>query len=128
MGAFPPGGWDVDHCDDLTTWLPSLALLPPSKTLQAAIRAVRNLSYSISLVVDPAEVEDEGSEDEVSDAKPSPFAASDTVIKSRPSAVSNTAIKPRPIQKGSSSATIAPKGLLVNDPSVCLVSVLVLLY
>jgi len=83
MGQFPAGGWDLDDCDDLALWVPSIKAIPPTKSLQEVSRVLRTLASAIAYRLEPEEFEDEGSDEDLVQVEDVP-PVNTLTIKSRP--------------------------------------------
>jgi hypothetical protein len=63
MGNFPPGGWDLEDCEDFGDWSKEIASVPKSKTLREVVVGLRELSLKLVRVCEPIQFDDEHEEE-----------------------------------------------------------------
>ena len=64
MTNYPPGGWDLDECEDIADWAKTICTLEPSKSSHKLLLDLKTLSTKITAISEPIEFDDEASEHE----------------------------------------------------------------
>ena len=59
MTNHPPGGWDLDNCEDIANWAKTICTLEPSKSSRKLLLDLKTMSAKITAISEPIEFDDE---------------------------------------------------------------------